>query len=122
MFTTDEQISPPSPVCKENSLLLYSSCADITFKFTASGILFYKAWQLYNFKTRLGSQICSFEPSDRLLIRAIHHFHIDHNTPCLPPKILRNHCFQFFQGRPKGNRRQCLCKILGGTQSAFCFM
>ena len=29
---------------------------------------------------------------------AIHHFHIDHNASCLPPKILHNHCFQFLQG------------------------
>ena len=28
----------------------------------------------------------------------IHHFHIDYNAPCLPPKILRNHCFQFLLG------------------------
>ena len=27
-----------------------------------------------------------------------HHFHIDHNASCLPPKILRNHCFQFLLG------------------------
>ena len=26
----------------------------------------------------------------------VHHFHIDHNVPCLPPKILYSHCFQFF--------------------------
>ena len=28
----------------------------------------------------------------------IHHFHIDHNAPCLPPKILHNHCFQSLLG------------------------
>ena len=28
----------------------------------------------------------------------IHHFHIDHNAPCLPPRILHNHCFQFLLG------------------------
>ena len=27
-----------------------------------------------------------------------HHFHIHYNVPCLPPKILHNHCFQFLQG------------------------
>ena len=27
----------------------------------------------------------------------IHHFHIDNNASCLPPKILQNHCFQFLQ-------------------------
>ena len=25
----------------------------------------------------------------------IHHFHIDHNAPCLPPKILHNIVFDF---------------------------
>ena len=29
----------------------------------------------------------------------IHHFHIDHNAPCLTPKILHNHCFGFLLGR-----------------------
>ena len=28
----------------------------------------------------------------------IHHFRIDHNAPCLPPKILHNDCFQFLLG------------------------
>ena len=25
----------------------------------------------------------------------IHYFRIDHNAPCLPPRILHNYCFQF---------------------------
>ena len=28
----------------------------------------------------------------------IHHYHIDHNAPCLPPKILHNDCFQSLLG------------------------
>ena len=28
----------------------------------------------------------------------IHHFHIDHNAPCLLPKILHIRCFQFLLG------------------------
>ena len=28
----------------------------------------------------------------------IHHFHISHNAPYLPPKILHKHCFQFLFG------------------------
>jgi len=28
----------------------------------------------------------------------IHHFHIPHNTPCLPSKILHNLCFPFLLG------------------------
>ena len=32
------------------------------------------------------------------LYHCIHYFHIDHNAPCLPPKILHNHCFQFLLG------------------------
>ena len=47
----------------------------------------------------------------------IHHFHIDHNVPCLLPKTLRNHCLRFLLGQLlyPGER---LCKILGGKQSA----
>ena len=29
---------------------------------------------------------------------SIHYFHIDHNAPCLTPKILHNSCFQFLVG------------------------
>ena len=29
------------------------------------------------------------------LFLSFHHFHIDHNKPCLPPQILHNNCFQF---------------------------
>ena len=32
---------------------------------------------------------------------AIHYFHIDHNAPCLPTKILHNHCLRFLLGRLK---------------------
>ena len=38
-------------------------------------------------KTRIRAG--AYEPSDRVLIRAIHHFHIDHNAPCLPPKLCK---------------------------------
>ena len=31
-------------------------------------------------------------------VNAIHYFHIDHNEPCLPLRILHNYCFQFLQG------------------------
>ena len=38
-----------------------------------------------------------------LVIVVIHHFHVDHNAPCLPPpppqKILLNHCPRFLLGR-----------------------
>ena len=51
----------------------------------------------------------------------IHHFHLDHNIPCLLPEILHNHCFQFLLGitvlsRPKRNRRSYndYAKFLGG--------
>ena len=33
-----------------------------------------------------------------LVVSPIHHFHIDHNAPCLSPKILHNHCSQFLLG------------------------
>jgi len=29
---------------------------------------------------------------------SIDHFHIDHKAPCLPSKLLLNHCFQFLLG------------------------
>ena len=61
MITSDKQISPPSLICKENSLHLHSLCVDILFQFTTSGILLCKTSQLYNFKTRLGGEICSFD-------------------------------------------------------------
>ena len=42
------------------------------------------------------------EPTDNTRatrpLSVIHHFHKDHNTSCLPPKILHNHCFQFLLG------------------------
>ena len=44
----------------------------------------------------LGKQLVIF--IDLLVILKIHHFHIEHNAPCLPPKILYNHCFQFLPG------------------------
>ena len=28
----------------------------------------------------------------------IHHFHIDHNAPCLHRRVLHNHCFQYLLG------------------------
>ena len=40
------------------------------------------------------------------------HFRIDHNAPCLPPKVLRNRCFQFLPGItvvPRESERQWLC-------------
>ena len=29
----------------------------------------------------------------------IHHFHVDHNAPCLRPQIFHNHCLGFLLGR-----------------------
>ena len=52
----------------------------------------------------------------------VHHFHIDHNVPCLPPKILYSHCFQFFPGfysHSTSNQRQWFCKIFGGKRGAY---
>jgi len=45
----------------------------------------------------------------------IHHFHIDHNAPCLRPKTLQNHCLRFLLGRLL-YPGEWLCKILGGKQ------
>ena len=45
---------------------------------------------------------------------SIRHFYIDHNSPCLPPKILHNLCLRFLLGRcntqEKYNWKQWLCK------------
>ena len=43
---------------------------------------------------------------------------MDYNSPCLRPKILHNHCFQFLLGitvvpREIEDNGQWLCKILG---------
>ena len=34
-----------------------------------------------------------------IVIIIIRHFHISHNAPCLLPKILHKHCFEFLFGR-----------------------
>ena len=53
-----------------------------------------------------------------LKVKNIHFFHIDYNAPCLLPKILQNHCFQFLEGMtfvPRENlRRQIGNFFLGG--------
>ena len=41
------------------------------------------------------SQSCSVVS---LLSKPIHYFYIDHNAPCLPPRILHKNCFQFLLG------------------------
>ena len=51
------------------------------------------------------------------VLGSIHHFHIDHNVPCLPPNILHNHCLRFLLGRLR-NWKQKLCKILEGKQGS----
>ena len=61
MITSDEQISPPSLVCKENSLPLHSLYVGILFKFTALGHSFMQNFATLQFKTRLGGEICSFD-------------------------------------------------------------
>ena len=59
MITSVEQISPPSRVCKQNSSHLHSLGVNILFNFSALGIYLCKTWQLFNFNTRLGGEICS---------------------------------------------------------------
>ena len=55
---------------------------------------------------------------------SIRHFHIDHNAPCLPPKILHNLCLRFLLGRcntlEKYNWKQWLCKIWGVNKVHYC--
>ena len=52
MITSDEQISPPSLVCKENSLQMHSLCTGVLLKFTASGIHLRKTsrWNLLTWR------------------------------------------------------------------------
>ena len=59
MITSDEHISPPKLVCKQNSLHLHSLSVNILFNCSALGIHLCKTWQLFIFKTRLGGEICS---------------------------------------------------------------
>ena len=50
----------------------------------------------------------------------IDHFGKYHNTLCLSPQILHNHCFQFLDrgtyNGPKKKQKQCLCKFRGDKQ------
>ena len=59
MITSDEQISPPSLICKQNSSHLHSLGVNILFNCSALGIHSCKTWQTFIFKTRLGGEICS---------------------------------------------------------------
>jgi len=55
--------------------------------------------------------------STRGRISSICHFHIPHNTPCLPPKILHNLCFPFLLGItviPRETEDNAYAKFLGG--------
>ena len=65
MITSGEQISPPSLVRKQNSSHLHSLGVNILFNFSALGIHLWKTWQLFNFKTRLGREICLSDVNTR---------------------------------------------------------
>ena len=55
-----------------------------------------------------------------LVVSAIHHFHIDHNAPSIPPKRLHDHCSQFLLGITVVPReiQDNGYEILGGKQGA----
>ena len=63
-------------------------------------------------------------PSNRLILRTLyiscnHYCHIDHNAPCFPPQNFAYPLSPNYPGyysRPKRNRKQWLCKVLGGKQ------
>ena len=57
MITSDDQISPPSLVCKQNFSHLHSFCVGILFNRTALGIHLCKTSQLCILKMRLGGEI-----------------------------------------------------------------
>ena len=59
VIASDEQISQPSLVWKQNSSHLHSLCVGILFNCTALGIHLCKTSQLYILKTRLGGEIYS---------------------------------------------------------------
>ena len=59
VIASDEQISQPSLVWKQNSSHLHSLCVGILFNCTALGIHLCKTSQLYVLKTRLGGEIYS---------------------------------------------------------------
>ena len=46
----------------------------------------------------------------------IRHFHISHNVPYLPPKILHKHCFLFLLGRPGEIKNKGYAKFGGGGE------
>ena len=50
---------------------------------------------LFNFANYPLSIAMELKVSKEIWDTSIHHFHIDHNAPCLPPRLLHNHCFQF---------------------------
>ena len=52
------------------------------------------------------------------MLHGIHHFHIDHNAPCLPPKISLSYISLGTTVTPRRNWKQWLCKILRGKQGA----
>ena len=51
------------------------------------------------------------------VLSSIHHIHIDHNVPCLPPKILHNQCLRFPLEQLR-NWTHKLSKILEGKQGS----
>ena len=53
---------------------------------------------LFNFAKYLPSIAMELKVSKEIWDTSIHHFHIDHNAPCVPPRLLHNHCFQFLLG------------------------
>ena len=57
MIMSDDQISPPNLVCKQNFSHLHSFCVGILFNRTALGIHLCKTSQLCILKTRLGGEI-----------------------------------------------------------------
>ena len=54
---------------------------------------------------------------------SIHHFHIDHNATCLPPKILHNTFFsnlsRVMQSSQQKKSKRMVVQNLGGKQGAY---
>ena len=53
---------------------------------------------LFNFANYPHSIAMELKVSKEIWDPSIHHFHIDDNAPCLPARLLHNHCCQFLLG------------------------
>ena len=92
-------------------------CSILTLNSGNEGYLAYDCYGMMIMKGNIKKMNSKSANSDFWLkhdfkVYDIHHFHIDHNVPCLPPKTLHNHCLRIPLGR-LSYPGEWLCKILG---------